>query len=134
MYFQFRGIVQALAQDMARLCTGIWNAWYSLSCSIFLTVNNENVKYYLQIVYVAAERANSIFKIAQVHCTMIMFYEKILCLERLLTFKSQTVSSILKLLVKLLYPFIFKNTKKSRFYQNSLFLFNSGEKSMHLSL
>ena len=54
-------------QDMARLSTSTWDAWCIFSCFMFLIANNESVTHYLEIIYVAVERANLFSKVASVH-------------------------------------------------------------------
>ena len=54
-------------QDMARLSTSTWDAWCIFSCFMFLIANNESVTHYLEIIYVAVERANLFSKVAWVH-------------------------------------------------------------------
>ena len=57
-------------RDIARHCTGIWDASCIFPCLMFLTVNNETavnnetVTHYLEIIYAAVERANLFSKIA----------------------------------------------------------------------
>ena len=119
------------AQVLARICTGIWDAWCIFSCLMFLTVNNETVTHYLKIIYVTVERANFFCKVAWVY---ILYHNNVLCkmfyFKRLSNVKTQAVFFILKLLIKLVYAFISQNTKKFRFYENStLFSVNFNENS-----
>ena len=62
-------------QDIARPCTGIWDACCIFSCLMFLTVNNETVTHYLGIIYVAVERANLFSKVAWVY---ILYHDNVL--------------------------------------------------------
>ena len=47
--------------------TDLWDAWCVFSCLTFLTVNNETVTYYLDIIYVAEEKPNLFCKVAWVY-------------------------------------------------------------------
>ena len=91
-------------QYMTRLCTGAWDAWCIISCLIFLTVNNEAVTHYLNLIYVAVERANLFCKVAFIYYTTITFFTKIFCFKQLSNFKTQAVSFALKLLINWYIP------------------------------
>ena len=80
VYLQFRRMFTyysnvGAAQVMARIYTGIWDAWCIFSCLMFLTVNNETVTHCLEIIYVAVERANLFCKIAWLY---ILYYNNVL--------------------------------------------------------
>ena len=47
--------------------TDLWDAWCVFSCLTFLTVNNETVTHYLDIIYVAVEKPNLFYKAAWVY-------------------------------------------------------------------
>ena len=113
--FMYQSLV-SVTQDMANFRTAIWDAWCIFPCLMFLTINNETVTHYLVIICVQwKEQICFVKQYGYTYCITIILCEKMFCFKRSSNFKTQAVSFILRLLIKLVYSFISQNTKKSQF-------------------